>query len=280
MITIYTTCHSLDDPYFYKIQYNAIVSWLQWFPAPQVLIMGDDPGVKEFCASLSSPEVEHVQVKLSESGVPLWNSMLEEAERRAKYDDMLYVSSDMILLSPTTYLVAILLRKIMGTYIAGLMRRPITLTDFIDFGKPDWQDWLMSQNVGKHNPGCGDYYLFSKGFFGNDMPPFTVGRGGCDGWANSYGLSKARLVDVTEAVVALHQEHQHKHWGVGPGMKDYNHNMILAGGTEENHAPAMLILHSTVVMTKYFAVRNRMLSLDEIVDTCNSLGYPVKMVGD
>ena len=53
----------------------------------------------------------------------------------------------------------------MGTYIAGLMRRPITLTDFIDFGKPDWQDWLMSQNVGKHNPGCGDYYLFSKGFF-------------------------------------------------------------------------------------------------------------------
>ena len=82
MLTIFTTPRAFAGQ-FDVIQRNAIASWIRLQPRPQVLLMGNESGTAEVCSQFG---VEHVpEVRVNEFGTPFADSMIELADRRARY---------------------------------------------------------------------------------------------------------------------------------------------------------------------------------------------------
>lgn len=226
MLTIFTTCRSFALPQFAIVQRNAIGSWLQLQPRPQVMVIGKSPGADEFCRAI---DIEYLpDVDTSPKGVPLLNAMFKLAEKNARFDDMLFMSSDMIIFQDT-YLALQIIKNHMKEYLASLIRWNADITTFIDFNDPNWKQQLLNIST-KGEPSCGDYFLFSKGFFGDEMPPFVMGRGFHDFWKHRYGLQKGGLIDVTDSVRAVHQNHDHGHWHMIEKDEDFLKNKELCGG--------------------------------------------------
>ncbi len=79
-----------------------------------------------------------------------------------------------------------------------------------------------------------DYFLCRRGFW-EAIPPFAVGRAAWDNWLFYYARSRgAWLVDLTEQVMAVHQNHDYAHHPAGTqGVfkgPEAQRNRELAGG--------------------------------------------------
>ena len=83
-------------------------------------------------------------------------------------------------------------------------------------------------------PGGIDWFLFSRGLY-RGLPSFLVGRAGFDNWLIWRALSsRALVVDATEAVLAVHQNHDYGHVEGGRAGayagEEARRNIELAGG--------------------------------------------------
>ena len=108
----------------------------------------------------------------------------------------------------------------------------------LHFARDDWRTQLREQVLreGKQRtPDYIDYFVFSRGVFGAEMPPLVVGRVFWDNWT----VWKAReagqpVVDVSAAVMAVHQNHDYGHVPEGKQAVYYGtearRNYELAGG--------------------------------------------------
>jgi glycosyltransferase involved in cell wall biosynthesis len=192
------------------IQRNAILSWMNLRPQPEIILFGEEKGVPEICAEFG---LRHVpKVSRNEFGTPLVNKILEFGQLFASHDVMSYINADIILLDD--FLPAV--KKVTQTFESFLMigRRFDLDVDFeIDFQDPHWQENIRSYALqnGKYHPYTGiDYFLFRRGMWG-EIPPFAIGRTAWDNWLVSYPLSKGiPVVNATPSVFIIHQNHD---WG-------------------------------------------------------------------
>jgi len=80
---------------FDRIQRNAIRSWLQLEPTPEVLLFGDDePGAVQAAADLGVPIYP---IERSEQGTPLLGSTFSLGKSLARHDIQCYVNADIII---------------------------------------------------------------------------------------------------------------------------------------------------------------------------------------
>ena len=94
MLTVYTVVKRFEGE-FDRIQRNAIRSWLQLNPTPEVLLFGDDePGAVEAAADLG---VSVYPIKRSKQGTPLIKSCFRQGESLAQHDIQCYVNADIII---------------------------------------------------------------------------------------------------------------------------------------------------------------------------------------
>jgi Tfp pilus assembly protein PilF len=192
------------------IQRNAIRSWTNLRPQPEIILFGEEEGVAEICAEFG---LRHVpKVSRNEFGTPLVNKILEFGQLFASHDVMAYINADIILLAD--FLPAV--EKVTQTFESFLMigRRFDLGVDFeMDFQDPHWQENIRSYALqnGKYHAYAGiDYFLFRRGMWG-EIPPFAIGRTAWDNWLVSYPLSKGiPVVDATPSVFIIHQNHD---WG-------------------------------------------------------------------
>lgn len=112
-------------------------------------------------------------------------------------------------------------------------RCDVNITEPWDFSKPGWSERLrsMARERGKLRPAQWiDYFVFPRGLLHQQIPPFAVGRPGYDNWL----LWKVRamgvpVVDVTQVVLAVHQNHDYAHhvggeagfWGGAETQQNY-----------------------------------------------------------
>jgi hypothetical protein len=102
----------------------------------------------------------------------------------------------------------------------------------------DWQGRMRSllQDGGELHPPMGsDYFVFPSNQF-QHIPNFALGRAGWDNWM-IYEARRLRIpvVDATEAITVIHQEHGYAH--LPGGQPHYRHpeselNVALAGGMQ------------------------------------------------
>jgi hypothetical protein len=216
------------------IQMNALQSWDRLSPHCEIILFGDEEGIAE---AASRCKVRHVpEVLRSQYGTPLLNDLFEKAQDIATHNIMCYVNADIILMSDF----------IRAVKRVSQWEKPFLLvgrrwdTDFeklLDFEQSNWEERLrvyVNQRGKLRPPASIDYFVFPKGLY-KDMPAIAIGRAFFDNWllwkAHSLG---AWLVDASEVIMAVHQNHDYSHhpggWkGVyeGPEAK---HNIKLAGG--------------------------------------------------
>jgi hypothetical protein len=92
-------------------------------------------------------------------------------------------------------------------------------------GNQQQEDWFI------------DYFAFSRGFLGPEMPPLGVGRIYWDNWMVWKALQTDNpVLDISPVVMAVHQNHDYKHHALGKqgvyAGEEAALNLKLAGGKE------------------------------------------------
>ncbi len=177
----------------------------------------------------------------------------------AKYNLLCYVNSDIIFTNDL--LVAVnRVRSRFHNFLLSGRRVNLDLEMSLDFSKPDWKSDLREYTYsrGKLEPPWGgiDYFVYPKGIW-NAIPPFAIGRLRWDSWllykARSNGIP---LIDATNVVMAIHQNHDyshHTHGEIGVWKRhEAKHNFKLLGGFEY----IFTILNATHQLTKSDFKRN------------------------
>ena len=234
MFTIFGTPRDFKD-HIEIIQRNAILSWSQLRPQPQIVLIGKSVGLAEFCAEHHFTHIP--EVSCNEFGTPLMDSIIQKAEAAAQWDKMLYVSTDIILLEDVIQATEKISTRFQR-YCAVVGRNNVELSHLVDFDNPQWEDSVRAliDRTKKFDVAAGDFFLFNKGLF-KDIPPFAIGRTAVDNWLMYRTLAvKGALIDATQAITIVHQNHDYSHHpqgreGVYKGF-EAQRNLELAGGRE------------------------------------------------
>jgi hypothetical protein len=216
-------------------QDNAIASWTRLHGC-EVILFGDDPGVAEAAARHG---VRHVpEVKRNPHGTPLLDDVFIRADALARWPLLCFVNADIVLfhdLLTAVEAVAAMRERflIVSSRFNLAIIEPLCAEQRADLRTEALQEHRM------YPAGGTDIFVYRRGLFG-EVPPFAIGRGYWDNWlmrrARECG---AELVDVTGAVVVVHQDHDYAHvTGVSPGaandapfaLDEAQQNLALAGG--------------------------------------------------
>jgi len=206
-ITIFSSPRPFTDPHTSMIQRNAIESWLQLRPQPQVLLIGDDQGVGDVARELN---VTHVpEVATTDYGMPMRDSMHELAHRYARHDLVCVINADIIVLSNFYECI----RRIpFKWYVATGRRFDVDVSWSIRFESDSWREELEDLRARSgvlHGPSAVDYAVYPKAIDPPILPPFPMHLPGWDGWfLCQYKRQRIPVVNLDTAVTVLHQNHE------------------------------------------------------------------------
>jgi hypothetical protein len=193
------------------IQRNAIESWTQLEPRPEIILFGTDAGTAEIAAELGLRH--HPEIECTAYGTPRVDDLFNRAQEIASHPLLCYVNSDIILLSDFSAAVA----QVKAQYDKFLLiseRVNLDLDFLWDFEAPGWEAKLKAFAAKEGGPSliaASDLFVFTRGLFGR-IPPFAIGRMAHDNWmiyaARHRGFP---VVDATPSLSAIHQNHDYRH---------------------------------------------------------------------
>lgn len=202
------------------IQRNAIQSWLQIKPTPEIFLFGDDEGVAEVAKEFG---VHHVpNITRNEHGTPLLDHVFSTFEKRAKHDVLCYSNCDILLFSDF----AKSLERCAGAlqnFLAVNFLQNLDVRQLLPFHSLTWEAELREKvkTHGKYRGNTADFFAFRKGMYPH-YPPLVLGRPYFDTWiiweARRLGYP---VVDVTPCVLAVHQNHYYSA-AAGEGVGRHN----------------------------------------------------------
>jgi hypothetical protein len=198
------------------IQHNALESWMRLGNGVQVILHGDDPGVAEAAQDAGAEHVPGIQ--RNEYGTPLINFAFRAAARMARNPLLCYVNGDIMFTDELTRAIALIRKR---KFLMVGRRWNVDLTEPWDFSDPNWRNKLLAfaQDRGSlYQDNAIDYFVFPRDSKLMHLPPFAVGR---PRWDN-YLLFRCRqlgyaLIDATEVITAVHQNHDYAHVPKGTG---------------------------------------------------------------
>jgi hypothetical protein len=216
------------------IQRNAIKSWLELDKDIEVLLIGDEEGMRDVAAEYGVRQIP--EVERNELGTPLVSSIFQLAGEHAHNSILCYLNADIILLDDFMDVV----REVDSNFSKFLMigqRWDLAIPEQMSFRK-GWQQQLRGDLETKgclHPPAGSDFFVYRRGTFEN-MPPFALGRAGWDNWMIFVGRArKIPVVDVTQRVTIIHQDHDYAHLPDGQPhyrLPESDENVRLSGGQE------------------------------------------------
>ena len=190
------------------IQRNALVSWLELVPQPEVILVGDDRGIAEICKEF---DIRHIPaIARNEFGTPLMSDIFHKIRHEATNPIACYVNADIIFFNDLVDEVAKL--RLPRFLLVG-ERTDLDVTEALERGA--WVATLEheARRAGRrHGPTGLDYFVFPRDLWVDDLPPFALGRVAWDNYV-IYRALKDRIpvVDATERVMAVHQNHDYGH---------------------------------------------------------------------
>jgi hypothetical protein len=215
MISIFTAPKPFTNPHIATIQCNAIRSWKAI--GADVILVGDEDGIAQAAEELC---VKHAPgVVCNSYGTPMIDSIFALGRKLADFDLLAYINADIILLPDFNAAVERVTRTQNKFLIIG-QRWDLDVREDLDF-TGDWVDRMREEiktRARRHPRGGSDYFLFPKNVF-EYIPPFAIGRAGWDNWMIYEARQKRwKVVDGSEAVTIIHQDHDYSHL---PGGKPH-----------------------------------------------------------
>jgi hypothetical protein len=232
LITLLSTPKPFTDPFIATIQRNALHSWQRLGSEVEVLLIGNEPGVKEAAGDIG---LRHLpMVERNEWGTPLVRSLLEEAQKVSQSPLMAIVNADIVLF-PDFVNAARQVSLAADRFLVVGRRWGLDIDQQIDFG-PGWQDRLIAdvETRGVLHPIFSiDYFIFSRDQY-QEVPDFVIGRPQWDNWMIYHARQQGwPVVDATSSVLVIHQNHDYRHLPGGKpphGLEEGRRNRQLAGG--------------------------------------------------
>ncbi len=251
MLTLFTTAKPFRG-HSAVIQRNALKSWALLHPDIEVILFGDEEGAAEVCHEFGLRHEPHVE--RTEFGANRIDFMFAKAQEIARHGVLCFSNCDIVLLQDFYHAVE-RLKLVHPRFLAVGRRWDTLITQPIDFSSPSWAEETRHKALsGGHQQTEWfiDYFVFSRGFFGHDLPPLAVGRIYWDNWMIWKGCSSRKpVVDVSPVVIAVHQNHDYTHHPLGKegvwGGEEAERNFQLAGGWDHlrNIADATEILSTS-----------------------------------
>jgi hypothetical protein len=234
VITIFTTAKAFLG-HSGVIQRNALRSWTLLHPDVEVILFGDEEGAAEIARELG---VRHEpNVRRHPSGLKYINSMFDRARDLARHNVLCYANCD-IILTPDILDAARRVSAQKQEFLIVGRRWDTDVTDALDFSNPRWDHQIRDRALAA-NRRCDewwtDYFVFPRDLYYKNIPDFVIGRTAWDGWLTWWPKHRgAALVDASEVVCAIHQNHD---YGYHPQGKQgvwsdelARQNFNLAGG--------------------------------------------------
>ena len=230
MITIF----SCPKPFSKKIgiiQTNAVNSWKRLDPKIQIILVGNDDTIKDFSLKAKIDFIDNVDS--NKYGTPYISSIFELAERKSRFDTLVYLNSDIILFGDFMETIRSI-EKSFNKFLAIGQRYDTQIDRPINFSDQKVVATLYKsarKTNKKHGYAGMDYFVFKKKTFGK-LPNFLVGRDCWDNWMIYNALKrKIRVLDATNRITALHQDHDFSHLKNDQQYREeLDSNYILAKG--------------------------------------------------
>lgn len=206
MITFFSTPKGFDDPFYNTIQRNAIKSWIALPIEKEIILVGDDPGVKEVCDEF---HLQHISgCAVNEYGTPLLNDIFKKADAAGIGDLFCYINADIITLPDFADVFPVLQTIHDRPFLASGFRYLVDVNT--DINTTEQMKKLFETAVEDRSPAI-DYFIYPRGFY-NDMPAFAIGRWFWDSWMPYHSLNQnGYYIDCTDTTRVLHQNHSYKH---------------------------------------------------------------------
>lgn len=234
MLTFFTTAKPFRG-HNGVIQRNALKSWTLLHPDVEVILFGNEEGTVEVSDDLGLRHAQHVE--RNEFGTKRLDYMFCRAQAMARHDLLCYINCDILLMGDFCDAVTRVRDKHSQFMIVG-RRWDVEITLPLSFGNKEWESllrWQVLRGGRRHGPEWIDYFVFSRGLYGEGMPPFVVGRVFWDNWLAWRALASSHpVIDASKAVLAVHQNHDYSYHpqgklGVFHGIEAAR-NYELAGG--------------------------------------------------
>ena len=234
MLTFFTTAKPFRG-HDGIIQRNALKSWTLLHSNVEVILFGDDEGAAEVSRELRLRHELHVG--RNEFGTKRLDYMFCKAQAIARHELFCYINCD-ILLMPDFCDAVSRAREEHSQFLMVGRRWDTEITVPLGIENKDWEELLrrrVLRDGRRRGPDWIDYFVFSRGLYGEDVPPFVVGRVFWDNWLAWKALtSNFPVIDASDAVLAVHQNHDYGYHPQGKQGVFYGaearRNYELAGG--------------------------------------------------
>jgi hypothetical protein len=224
-LTLFTIPKAFEGP-FAVIQENALESWSRLRPECNIILVGDEKGVEDTARKGGFGNVK--DVRRNAYGTPLLDDAFHQVAEQTDTPYLGYVNADILLLNDFTNAFA-RLSKLMNRFVMVGQRRNMDVPDRISFD-PFWEERMrrLALETGALYAGI-DYFVFNRNLFLENIPPFAVGRLSWDNWFLYAARQRgAAVVDVTQVVLTIHQNHVYPLGGWKP--QETERNLDLLGG--------------------------------------------------
>jgi len=193
------------------IQRNALQSWKALHPGIEIILFGADEGAAEAAREFGLRHEGHVE--RNEWGSKRLDFMFARAQVIARHEILCYINCDIILMQDFRRA----LERVRAMHREFLMvgrRWDTDVTEPLAFERADWATELrgLAMRCGrKCTAEWIDYFAFSRGMYGADMPPFVL-RVFWDNWLVWKALDAGKpVIDASRAVMAVHQNHDYSY---------------------------------------------------------------------
>lgn len=210
MITIFSAPKAFTGE-FALIQHNAIKSWLAQGKDVEIILFGNDQGIKETAKKYN---IKHIaDIKINKYGTPKLDDIFKKANKISKNNILCYVNADIIFVNNLNTVVDKVDHTFSNYLIVG-RRYDLKINRSLDFVNKLQKKGFL-QLVDKtgflKNSAWVDYFIFKRGSIRN-IPPFALGRTFWDKWLIYYfHKNKVPTIDATSSIMAIHQSHSYGH---------------------------------------------------------------------
>lgn len=209
MITIFSIPKAFEG-HIGTIQTNAIKSWKK-IPNVEIVLFGDESGVEEF--TIQHNLTHFKSIKKNNLGTPLVSDAFNMIKELCSHDLIMYSNSDIIYLTELHITLKNLKKNNYTNFLGCGQRHDLNIKNDLDFGKK-WSTSIKLKLLKEgllHSKSGLDYFIFTRDAMFN-FPELAVGRPGWDNWLIYQARKKnIKLVDFTNSILAIHQNHSPKY---------------------------------------------------------------------
>lgn len=202
MITVFTSPRAMNG-LFSVIQSNAFNNWKSLCPGVEIMIFGNEEGIKEVCDKYGFLHIPFIP--LNKEGLPYIKDLFRIANELARNNILMYSNADILFGKRFIEVIDFLKKQI--SFLAVGQRYDVDVCSTIVFDD-DWERDLKTRAI-LHAPTAKDYFIFTKNYFTDSFfRDFVIARPGWDDFFVHHSIMKNKnIIDLSKVLDVFHQNH-------------------------------------------------------------------------